>query len=95
MAAISPVTPTQSRHPWRATVRTVLALVVGLAASWGLIVEAAGVDAGIEWVGTSLLISGAVTRIMALPVVNEMLTSIGLGATPLNEIGYNETELRG
>lgn len=36
--------PTQSEHPWRATVRTVFAFVVALAAILPQVVEASGVD---------------------------------------------------
>lgn len=66
-------TSTQTAHPWRATVRTAFALVVGLAGAWGLIVGAAGIDPGIEWVATSLAISSAITRVMALPVVDALI----------------------
>lgn len=64
---------TQSANPWRTTVRTAFQFVVGLAAGWALIVGAAGLDAGIEWVGTSLAISAAATRVMALPVVDALI----------------------
>jgi len=66
-------TTTQTQHPWRATVRTVFQFVVGLAAGWALIVGAAGLDAGIEWVGTSLAIAAAITRVMALPAVDALI----------------------
>lgn len=66
--------PSQVRHPWRATVRTAFALIVALAASWGLIVEAAGIDTGIPFIATSLTIAAAVTRIMALPAVDDLIT---------------------
>lgn len=64
---------TQAAHPWRTVVRTVFQFVVGLAAGWALIVGAAGLDAGVEWVGTSLAISAAITRVMNLPVVDALI----------------------
>lgn len=73
-------TPTQTRHPWRATVRTVFAGVVSIAAVWGLVVEAAGVDQSATIVATSLAVAGAITRIMAIPQVNDLLSRVGLGA---------------
>lgn len=64
---------TQTAHPWRATVRTVFAFVVGLAAGWGLIVQAAGLDAGVEWVSGSVAIAAGITRVMALPAVDSLI----------------------
>jgi len=64
---------TQTAHPWRATVRTVFAFVVGLAAGWGLIVQAAGLDAGVEWVSGSVAIAAGITRVMALPAVDALI----------------------
>lgn len=69
-------TTTQGVHPWRATTRTVFALVIALAAAAPFIYEAAvqhnpelatGAAAG------ALAIAGAITRIMALPVVESLL----------------------
>lgn len=77
-------TTTQQAHPWRATVRTVLEAVIGLAAAWGLIVEALGLDAGVEWVAVSLAVTAAITRLAALPAVDQLLTQVGLGSGPKN-----------
>lgn len=74
----APVPSTQTRNPWRATVRSIFAFLIGLAAAWGLIIEAAGVDPGLEWASTSLAIAAAVTRVMALPVVDTLLRSTPL-----------------
>ena len=65
--------PTQAAYPWHTVVRTVFQAVVGLAAAWALIVEALGVDQTIPWVATSLAVTAAITRVMALPAVNEWL----------------------
>jgi len=64
---------TQARHPWRATVRTLFAGVVSLAAIWGLIVEAAGVDSTGAVVGATLTVAGAITRVLAIPQVEAWL----------------------
>lgn len=75
-------TASQSKYPWRATIRTLVAFVVGLAASWGLVIGALDVDPGLEWVTVSVAIAGAVTRLMAVPFVNEWLGRLGLAAEP-------------
>ena len=69
----SEVHATQSEYPWHAVVRTVFQAVVGFAAMWGLIVEAAGVDATLPWVAASLAVTAAITRVMAIPAVNAWL----------------------
>lgn len=64
---------TQEQAPWRATARTLFAALIGLASMWALVVEALGLDQGIPWVAASLAVTGAVTRLMALPAVNNWL----------------------
>lgn len=64
---------TQEQRPWRTTVRTVFQGVVGLAASWALIVQALGLDPSWQWVTVSLTITAAITRVMALPAVEGLL----------------------
>lgn len=79
---------TQVQHPWKATIRTVLAFVVGLAlAAPGLYMAVTDKDPNMAtgWVATALVVSGAITRLMANPFVNEWLTKFGLGATPKDE----------
>jgi hypothetical protein len=72
----------QTKYPWRATLRTGVAFIVGLAASWALVIQAAGVDPGLEWVSVSVAAAAGVTRVMAVPFINEWLTKLGLGAEP-------------
>ena len=85
--------PTQARHPWRATVRTLLAVVVGigivLPVAWGIMADAlapyiaAEVLSRVGWVVAGVAaVATAITRIMAIPAVNAALTRIGLGAAP-------------
>jgi hypothetical protein len=64
---------TQTAYPWRATVRTAFAFLVGLAASWAVIIEAAGIDPGVEWAATSLTVAAGITRVMALPAVDDLI----------------------
>lgn len=64
---------TQTEYPWHAVARTVFQAVVGFAAMWALIVEAMGVDTALPWVAASLAVTGAITRIMAIPQVNDWL----------------------
>lgn len=75
--------PTQARHPWRATARTIFAAVIALAAMLPLLVEASGVDETAGAVAGALAIAGAITRIMAIPQVNDFLERFlpFLGAT--------------
>lgn len=67
-------TPTQVRRPWRATARTVFAALVALAAMFPLLVDASGLDETAGPIAGALAIAGAITRIMAIPQVEEFLT---------------------
>lgn len=64
---------TQTEHPWRAVTRTVFQALVALAAMWGLLVEAAGVDDSVGLAAAVTAFMGALARIMALPQVDEFL----------------------
>lgn len=81
---VEPVPPTQVQHPWRATARTVFAALVAFSAMWGVIVEAAGLDPSWQWVAAVTVVTGAVTRLMAVPAVEEFLARFlpFLAATP-------------
>ena len=59
----------------RRTTRTVFAGVVGAAAAMPLLVHTAGIPDTLPGVGTLLTVSAAVTRLLALPVVNSWLPS--------------------
>lgn len=80
-------TTTQERYPWRATLRTGLAVGLPMLAGAPLIYQAAtGQDpaAAGAVAGAVLAVSAGITRVMALPVVNTFLQKIGLGAEPKN-----------
>lgn len=64
---------TQEAHPWRATVRTVFAALVAFAALLPAIVGASGVDQAAPIVAAMLAVAAAVTRVMALPGVEDFL----------------------
>ena len=67
---------TQGVHPWRATARTVFALVLALAAMAPLIYEAiaqADAEGATGAAAGALAIAGAITRVLALPAVEAFL----------------------
>ena len=66
--------PTQVRRPWRATLRTIFAGVVGFLAILPFIVEATGLDPQVyPWLAGILAVAAGVTRVMALPQVEAFL----------------------
>ncbi len=68
------VTPaTQTEHPWRATVRTVFAFLVGFLPLLPVIVSSSGIPESTPGIAGALAISAAVTRVLALPAVNDFL----------------------
>lgn len=69
-------TATQVQRPWRTTVRTVFQAVVGFAAASPLIYTAITQEdsaTATGAAGTVLLVTGAVTRVMAVPAVEKWL----------------------
>ena len=88
--------PTQVRYPWRAAVRTGLAVLVGLSlvlpVAWGIVndelarhgwVVSAPVAATVATlIAIVSVAAGIVTRIMAIPQVSDLLTRVGIGPTP-------------
>jgi hypothetical protein len=81
-------TASQTRYPWRATVRTALAFITGAALSAPVLYTAVTNESPEAATGAGLMalsISAAITRVMAVPFVNEWLTRVGLGAEPKPE----------
>jgi hypothetical protein len=75
-------TPTQVRHPWRATVRTAIAAITSAALLVPLVAHELGGES-VPWVAAIIGVAAAITRVMAIPAVNEWLTRwLDLGATP-------------
>lgn len=64
--------PTQTRHPWRATLRTVVAALVGLLGLLPVLATVPGVESVPGW-SRAVAIAAVVTRIMAMPGVDEWL----------------------
>lgn len=83
-AVVAAAPATQVKRPWRATARTALQLVLGLAPMVPLIVGASGVDQAAPPVAGALAISLAVTRVMSLPAVEQFLQQFApwLAAAP-------------
>jgi hypothetical protein len=59
----------------RRTVRTAVAVVLGLASGLPLLVSTAGLPETLPGLGTVLAVAAAITRLMALPQVNAWLPS--------------------
>ena len=90
------MTPTQVAHPWRASLRTAVAVLLGLALVlpivWSIITEEldkAGWDVPEPVASVVVAIIAAitaaaaiVTRVMAIPAVSDWLTKLNLGPTP-------------
>lgn len=71
VAPVAPVAPTQTRYPWRATTRTAFAVLVALATLIPLVVA----DAPMGALGGQLVVvAGVITRILAMPAVNDFIT---------------------
>lgn len=72
----TPTAPTQVTHPWRATIRTLVAVLLSLAASWGVVVETLGLDPSWQWVAVGSAVAAGITRVMAFPAVEELLRRV-------------------
>ncbi|PXX58077.1 hypothetical protein DFR70_11550 [Nocardia tenerifensis] len=66
-------TPTQVAYPWQATARTVFAVLVALASLIPVVAVAGGIDT-VPAVAQLIAVCGAVTRILALPAVEDFLS---------------------
>lgn len=72
MSTNLPTTPTQVKRPWRATFRTVFQGVVAVAAILPLVLSTAGIPP-VGVAAAVIAVAGALTRVMALPAVEEFL----------------------
>lgn len=84
---------TQEEYPWRATLRTIVAYIIVALPVYAIGVPVLMDEVGeylpegaVAWLTASALFVGglvaAVTRIMAIPSVNEALRNVGLSAAP-------------
>src|SRR4051794_29221411 len=65
-------TPTQTKHPWRATARTIVAAGVGALTLIPVIATTARLDT-IPAIAQVVAVAGIVTRILAVPAVDNWL----------------------
>lgn len=88
--------PTQTRHPWRATVRTIFAAAVALLSLIPVIAMTAGIDT-VPAIAQLLVVAGAVTRILALPDVERFLELYipWLAASPNAQVGSDLWDIFG
>lgn len=70
----------------RRTIRTVVQTVLALAAGLPLIIEAAGIPQTAAGIGVALTVAGGITRVMALPVVENLLPRWLRTSTPDDEL---------
>jgi hypothetical protein len=85
---------TQTKHPWRATARTIIEFGTGFAVAAPVLYTAVTNQSPEQATGaglTALLVAGAVTRVMNTPFVDKWLTRLGLGATPKGTSGTDAT----
>ena len=74
--------PTQVTQPLQAALRTLVAALVGALVAY-LARLIGGQDSSPELVSAiGVVVTTIVTRVMAVPMVNDALTRFGLGATP-------------
>ncbi|MDG4796960.1 hypothetical protein [Micromonospora sp. WMMD1082] len=86
---------TQTRHPWRATLRTIFAAVIGLLSLLPTIALAAGVD-DVPLIAQALGVAAAVTRVLAIPGVDAWLREYvpWLASAPNGEAQSEATDQR-
>lgn len=65
--------PTQTRHPGRATFRTIVAVALGLIPLLPAIIDELGLSS-VGWIAGALAIAATVTRVLAMPSVNKLVT---------------------
>lgn len=75
MTMADPATTTQTRHPWRAVLRTIVAYIPPVAIMLPEAAEAAGVER-VAWVAAILAVAGAITRVLAVPSVNAFFQQV-------------------
>jgi hypothetical protein len=82
------MTPTtQTRHPWRATARTVLAALVGALSLVPTVATTTGLDT-VPAVTQLIVVAGVITRILAVPGVDQWLRQFlpWLASAPASDV---------
>lgn len=78
----NPVPPSQVAYPAKALLRTVVQVLVGLAAIAPFLVNDLGLETTGKVVAVVLGVAAAITRVMAIPAVDRLLSGFGLGSEP-------------
>jgi hypothetical protein len=71
---------------FRRTLRTAVQVVLGLTAGAPLLVSTAGLPATLPGLGVVLAVAASITRLMALPLVNQKLPSWLKAAAPVTTV---------
>jgi hypothetical protein len=66
-------TATQTRHPWRATVRTVFAFLGSLALVLPVVASQETSVGRLPYMSALVAIAGVITRVLAIPAVDSFL----------------------
>jgi len=77
-----PTAPSQVAYPAKTVVRTVVQMLIGLAAMAPFLADDLGLKTTGGVVAGALGVAAAVTRIMTIPAVDRLLSGMGLGAEP-------------
>ena len=75
MSARHAAEPTQVRRPWQAVLRTIVAEILALAPLAPALVDAIGLPRTTGVGLVILTVSGAITRVLAVPGVDQWLTT--------------------
>lgn len=98
-APLAPPVPTQVKQPWRTTVRSVFQFAVALAALLPFIATGVyeNIDDAPAVVAQLLVIAAAITRVMAVPQVEDFLRNFlpFLAAQPTERVGGHRRVERG
>lgn len=78
------VQATQTKYPWQTVARTIFQGAIGLCALVPIVVQAASPEGTASGVAAFVVVTGAVTKVMALKSVNDWLNEYlpFLGAGP-------------
>lgn len=85
---MTPTLPTQSKHPWRATVRTIAAMLVGAVSLLPTVAAVTHLDSYAA-VAQAVAVAALVTRVLAIPGVDGWLRRFApfLAASPTSPFG--------
>lgn len=75
---------TQTKYPWQTVARTIFQGAIGLCALVPIVVQTSGIEGTSSGIAAFVVVTGAVTKVMALKPVNDWLNEYVpfLGAGP-------------